>query len=165
MVHAAISLHVTVPLSSCSLHVALPLQAAVEFAPTLKSQFDIPSQTASLSAPALPLHIEVSWHASDSAPSPLLSHFVPIVQFNEQSAAPQSVLQSAPATHSHAESVQLHPVPVQAIGGPPSSPHPPTTSAAITRNLCMLSRLPEEPTMLQESATDHVRHRQYTNCW
>lgn len=107
---------------TCSLQVALVLHAAVAIAPSLKSQFELAVHVTSLASPPTPLHEELSLHVTVNASSEVPSHFALVVQLNEHGPSPQSVLQSAPATHVHAESVHSHPVPLH-VGSLASPPH------------------------------------------
>src|SRR5687767_13466994 len=74
------------------LHTASSLHTAVELAPAFRSQFAIMSQVIWLPSPPFPLHSDVSWHSSVSAPFDIPLHFDPVVHSSEQALAPQSVL-------------------------------------------------------------------------
>jgi hypothetical protein len=114
------SAQVTVlPPPTCSLHVALVSHAAIDTAPSLKSQLELAVHVTRLPSPPLPLHSEESLQVTVSAPVVLPLHFADIVQLSEQSSSPHSVLQFAPATHAQAESVHVHPLPVQVGSEPP----------------------------------------------
>jgi len=102
---------------SCSLHVALVLQATAAAAPSLKSQLELAVQVRSLASPPTPLQSDESLQVRVKAPLVWPWHFVESLQLSEQSPVPQSVLQSAPTVHVHAESTHAQPVPEQVGAG------------------------------------------------
>lgn len=112
---------IVLPAPTSSLHIALVLHPTFADAPSLKSQTELAVHVTMLSAPPAPLHCDESLHITVSASAELPSHFDDIVQLSEQ-ALSHVVLQSRPAAHAQAESVHVHPVPVQ-IGALLSLPH------------------------------------------
>lgn len=108
---------------SSSLQTAPALHVAADCAPSLKSHFEVATQTAWLASPPMPLHSEESLQVTLSASSELPLHFAACVQLKEHASAPHSVLQSIPAAHAQAESVHVQPTPahVGALLPPPQA--------------------------------------------
>lgn len=117
---------------SCSLHVAF-VHDALDVAASLKSQWEPEVHDTRLPSPPTPLHSEESVQLTDSGPLVLPSHVEEVVQLSEQSSSPQSISQSEPATHEHAEAVHVHPGPLHVDPAP--SPPQPTPSAIKNRQI------------------------------
>jgi hypothetical protein len=105
------SQRIVAPRPRLNLHTASSWHTAVEPAPAFRSQFDCWVHVITLLSPPLPLHALVSVHSSVSGPALLPSHLAALAQSSEHAVEPQSVLQSAPATHSQANPLQLQPLP------------------------------------------------------
>jgi hypothetical protein len=105
-----------------SLQNALVWHPAVDPAPSLKSQLELARHVTTLSSPPMPLHSDESWQVTSSASLEFPLHLALFVQLSEHELSPHSVLQSAPAAHVHAESVQVQPTPEHV--GASSPPHP-----------------------------------------
>jgi hypothetical protein len=118
MVHADEFAQVTLLASpSCSLHVALSLHVTADAGPNFRSQVELAVHVARLPAPPTPLHSDESLQVRVSCSYELALHLAELEHTSWQSASPQVVLQSAPATHVQAASVHVQPVPVHAGSG------------------------------------------------
>lgn len=134
-----LSLHAIVPLCTWILQVASVLHTTVAISPSLKSQFELALHVTWLLSPPLPLHSDVSLHVRVSASSVDPLHFEPLVHTSVHASAPQSVLQSVPAVHTHAVSAQTHPLPRQVGAEGSSPPHALVTNRAIKMGRMILS--------------------------
>jgi hypothetical protein len=76
------------------------------------------------------LHSEVSLHVTLRASVVVPWHFAAMVQTREHASSLHSVLQSVPAAHVQAESVQVQPTPKH-VGAPLSSPPHPAAPASM----------------------------------
>jgi hypothetical protein len=140
--HAAESAHATVLSSpTCSLQLALVLHVTIEPAPSFMSQLELAVHVTWLSSPPNPLHSDESLHVSVSSSVDVPSHFVDIVQLSEHGPPPQSLLQSAPATHMQAVSAHVHPVPLH-TGAASSPPHADITKLSAINHRVMVPSMP-----------------------
>jgi hypothetical protein len=136
--HAAESAHAIVLLSpTCSLQFELVLHVTIDLAPSFTSHVELAVHVTWLASPPVPLHSDESLQVSSSSSVDVPWHLLDCVQSSEHAESPQSVLQSAPATHSHAVSAHEHPVPVQT--GARSSPlHAVTTKQSAISHRAMV---------------------------
>lgn len=123
-----------------SLQVALVLHTATADAASLKSQLELALHVTWLASPPMPLQAEESLQTTDRASVELPLHLDEAVQLSEHALSPHSVLQSVPATHAHAESVQVQPVPAH-VGAPPLSPPHATPAIAIQNKTLVTTRI------------------------
>jgi len=114
------------------LQLAPSLHVAVELAPALRSQLESASHVMTLSSLPFPLHSDVSWHSSVSAPFEFPLHFAAVVQSREQASDPHSAWQSVPAAQVHEASAQEQPAPLQVGAALLSLPQPAKLRASAT---------------------------------
>jgi hypothetical protein len=106
-----------------TVHCELSVQVARQSPSHLTMQDDEPAHVALLASPSCSLHDALSLHVTaDAGPNfkshvELALHLAELEQASWQSASPQVVLQSAPATHAQAAPEHVQPAPVHSGSG------------------------------------------------